>query len=152
MGNIPRSRVHHDDVGGETLTMKNNLIIPDESAKYSMGFRIKKSHRIWLGKWWKPWTWRKYGTIIDDIELREINKVKPPATRTKFIRRLSEILMMLLVVMTLTGCIQCAVWHELNSHDQIPVKPYVSAWTNNVPHTNEIRFQDGSIVPMNSKN
>lgn len=35
----------------------------------SLQFRASNSRRIWIGKWWKPWTWARRGTRIEDAEL-----------------------------------------------------------------------------------
>lgn len=51
---------------------------PDE---LSFGTRGNGStRRKWVGRWWKPWTWRKYVYVTERIELVSIDVVRAADT------------------------------------------------------------------------
>jgi hypothetical protein len=34
--------------------------------------------RKWAGKWYKPWTWRRYVYVIEEFDLVSIDLLPPP--------------------------------------------------------------------------
>lgn len=50
-----------------------------DDIRVGVGGRIREGGRIWIGKWYKPWTWLKFGYEIRDYELREMSFVCDPS-------------------------------------------------------------------------
>jgi len=40
--------------------------------------------KIWMGKWYKPWTWFKFGYVIEDFNLISIDMVDDPPPGCEF--------------------------------------------------------------------
>lgn len=38
------------------------------------------TRRRWAGKWWKPWTWRKYVHVVERFELVSVDVVRAADT------------------------------------------------------------------------
>jgi len=66
-------------------------IIDIEKAAIGIGGKIKESKKIWLGKWYKPWTWFKYGFEIKDFELMEFSFVPDFSNRDAYINKEIEV-------------------------------------------------------------
>jgi hypothetical protein len=48
---------------------------------FGAGGKVTKSHKEWIGKWYKPWTWfsKKYVIeVIDDFQLINVSYVSNP--------------------------------------------------------------------------
>ncbi len=61
----------YNAVGLETRALKPYLNV-------SFGLRGRgKQKKKWVGKWYKPWTWRKYVYIIENIDIISID-IMPP--------------------------------------------------------------------------
>jgi hypothetical protein len=49
------------------------------AAGLSFGYRgVAEPRKEWVGKWYKPWTWRKYVYVIARIDFVSIDFVSPP--------------------------------------------------------------------------
>jgi len=48
-------------------------------TRLSFGYRgAGEPRKKWIGKWYKPWTWRKYVYVIEKFDLISIDIIAPP--------------------------------------------------------------------------
>ena len=53
--------------------------VEPDIAGFSFGFRgVGKPRKKFVGKWYKPWTWRKYVYVIETVDLVSIDFISPP--------------------------------------------------------------------------